>query len=90
MKKFFTPIYFFLLSLMFLGSTTSGIEPPPETILQVGILEKVSSFNLSAEGDYTAVEMNSSKEETLSSRNVFLVESDKDSLIIGELSMTAP
>ncbi|MBN1622682.1 MAG: SpoIID/LytB domain-containing protein [Endomicrobiales bacterium] len=45
----------------------------PETVIKIGILQKVKSFNMSCEGKYYLYELNSGKKENVKSLNVYLI-----------------
>ena len=71
-------------------SLKAASDTLPESVLRIGILEKVPLFNLSSETAYTLVELNTGHKKDYKPDSICLVEAKSERICVNDDSYQAP
>ncbi len=79
----FFPIIFLIIPALLFSPALAG-NRLPETIIRVGILQNVYSFNIGAEGGFEAIDLRTGRHVKLQSSDIYLVLSTSEGIRIGD------
>ncbi|MCJ7646158.1 hypothetical protein MUO65_04560, partial [bacterium] len=70
--RFFSRLIFLIFPIL-LPSPSLASGRLPETIIRIGILENVYSINISADGDFEAIDLGTGRQVKLEDSSIYLI-----------------
>jgi stage II sporulation protein D len=80
----------FILAFFLCISGLAAAQRIPDSIIRVGLLQDVASFNLTCEGPYHLYELSTGNQDTIAESNDYLVKTDGKKITVGGNSFTPP